>query len=292
MKWLKLQEPLMTGPEVTRLQEVLTSLGYDIGTKGPDGIFGPETAEAVKMFQRNYGLISDGCVGNLETWPILKQVLETNATKNPMNQPEVRIVDRRSQHDPPGLYNEELSPLSFKGEGKNIINSVTLHQSGCTISEVSRVYDAGNFHVAILTDGRILLTNPFEMCIETEGAMSTSTITVEFEGNMAGIEGQPETVWNDGSHIDSLSDAQIKASEYLFAWIKHKFEINGGQWKYVYAHRQLSADRRADPGSEIWQKVGMKWIEWLKGSDGGPDFAVGGGLPIPKQWNPEYTEEY
>ncbi len=292
MKWLKLQAPLMTGPEVTRLQEVLISLGYDIGTKGPDGVFGPGTTEAVKSFQRRYGLISDGCVGNLETWPILKQVLEANAQKNPVTESEIKIIDRREQHEPPGLYNPEQSPLKWTGEGKNVIDSVTLHQSGCIISEVSRVYDAGNFHIAVLADGRIVLTNPLEMCIEVAGELSASTITVEFEGNMPGIQGDPNTAWNEGSELNSLTKAQLKASEYLFAWIKHNFDVNGGKWKFVYAHRQLQIDRRADPGSEIWTKIGMKWIEWLGGSDGGPEFAVGGGLPVPKQWNPDYPRDY
>lgn len=293
MQWLKLRkDDYMTGPEVTRLQEILQYLGYDLGPGGMDGVFGPVTSECVKQFQRKFGLISDGCVGNLETWPILMQVLEAQVRKNPSTEPEIKIVDRREQHAPPGLYREDLSPLKWSGDGDDVIRGVTLHQSGSLISEVGRVFDIGNFHISVLTNGRIQLTNPLNWYIGVSGELSGSTIGIEFEGNFPGVSGKAETVWNEGSALNHLTDAQIKASEYLFAWLNFQFKVNGGKWEYVYAHRQSSAERRADPGSEIWQKIGMKWIKWLGGSDGGPEFKVGDGYPIPKDWNPDYPSEY
>ena len=50
-----------TGPEVTRLQQRLTELGFD--PNGIDGIFGPGTEAAVKAFQQSKGLTVDGIVG-------------------------------------------------------------------------------------------------------------------------------------------------------------------------------------------------------------------------------------
>lgn len=55
-------EEVMALAAQKELQENLTALGYD--TKGVDGIVGPDTRNAVREFQLNYGLIPDGHVSN------------------------------------------------------------------------------------------------------------------------------------------------------------------------------------------------------------------------------------
>lgn len=57
-----------TGGAVKYLQELLTKLGYTPGVI--DGIFGPKTHIAVKLFQTNKGLVADGIVG-INTWVAL-----------------------------------------------------------------------------------------------------------------------------------------------------------------------------------------------------------------------------
>lgn len=51
----------LTGDDVTALQTQLMELGYHLVRA--DGIFGPATAEALRGFQRDYGLIADGICG-------------------------------------------------------------------------------------------------------------------------------------------------------------------------------------------------------------------------------------
>ena len=58
-----------TGDSVTYLQTLLCSVGDPITV---DGAFGPETADAVKAFQKANGLTVDGVVGPM-TWDALEK---------------------------------------------------------------------------------------------------------------------------------------------------------------------------------------------------------------------------
>jgi N-acetylmuramoyl-L-alanine amidase len=51
----------MSGDDVFALQERLLELGFDPGR--PDGVFDPRTEQALRRFQREYGLIQDGICG-------------------------------------------------------------------------------------------------------------------------------------------------------------------------------------------------------------------------------------
>ena len=62
---LYLRNPLFRGDDVRALQRRLNVLGFDPGRE--DGIFGEQTAQAVREFQLNVGLRSDGIVGPTTT---------------------------------------------------------------------------------------------------------------------------------------------------------------------------------------------------------------------------------
>jgi N-acetylmuramoyl-L-alanine amidase len=55
---LFMRRPMLRGEDVAELQSRLSQLGFDCGKI--DGIFGPETEQAVAEFQRNRGLPEDG----------------------------------------------------------------------------------------------------------------------------------------------------------------------------------------------------------------------------------------
>lgn len=52
-----------TGSGVEDLQRYLSFLGYDIGKSGADGIFGPDTASALRQFQKDSGIDVDAIAG-------------------------------------------------------------------------------------------------------------------------------------------------------------------------------------------------------------------------------------
>lgn len=53
-----------SGDEVKKLQESLINAGYDLGSSGADGKYGPKTQAAVKQYQQANGLAVDGIAGN------------------------------------------------------------------------------------------------------------------------------------------------------------------------------------------------------------------------------------
>ena len=63
-----------TGPEVRYLQELLGKIGYTLQT---DGVFGPLTEQAVRLYQAEEGIETDGVVGP-ETWGRLANVSDTS----------------------------------------------------------------------------------------------------------------------------------------------------------------------------------------------------------------------
>mgnify|MGYP001560479080 CR=1 FL=1 len=62
-----------TGEVVIFLQQSLAAIGYNPGPI--DGIFGPKTEAAVKLFQKAKGLVVDGIVGG-STWTAIYNALE------------------------------------------------------------------------------------------------------------------------------------------------------------------------------------------------------------------------
>jgi N-acetylmuramoyl-L-alanine amidase len=60
-RMLYVRRPMLRGDDVAELQRRLNTLGFDAGKE--DGIFGPDTADALTEFQRNAGLGCDGIFG-------------------------------------------------------------------------------------------------------------------------------------------------------------------------------------------------------------------------------------
>lgn len=64
-RFLRLASPYMQGPDIVAVQRRLIALAYFTGNF--DGVYGPETEQAVLNFQRTSGIRADGIVGP-ETW--------------------------------------------------------------------------------------------------------------------------------------------------------------------------------------------------------------------------------
>lgn len=76
---LYLRAPFFRGEDVRKLQVWLNTLGFSVGAV--DGVFGPATETAVRQFQKNSGLVSDGIVGfsTLNAFSNLRRILQRKA---------------------------------------------------------------------------------------------------------------------------------------------------------------------------------------------------------------------
>jgi len=58
---LRLRQPRMQGPDVRALQEMLVNNEFDLAI---DGVFGPDTRNALVTYQKRNGLTQDGIAGS------------------------------------------------------------------------------------------------------------------------------------------------------------------------------------------------------------------------------------
>jgi len=107
---LRQEEPYLRGDDVRDLQVRLNALGFDAGKH--DGIFGWETAAALRDFQRNLGIDDDGIVG-IETLQALRRLrLVTRVGLGP------RVREREArQSGPPGLGGKRIAVDPGHGGG-------------------------------------------------------------------------------------------------------------------------------------------------------------------------------
>ena len=275
-------------PLVRALQQGLVHLGHSVGRAGVDGVFGGATTRAVKSFQRSANLVVDGIVGPKTVAALNGALLAFDAPRaSRPAEPALPegFIDRRGLHKAPRLYSKSRSPRSFVEGARRVIRGVTLHQTGIFVAERPKRWDTLNAHIGVLRSGEVILTNALEDFIWHAQGLSEATIGVEFNGRFPGVA-------EDDSAL--LTPEMLAAADRLFEWLKATFAAGGGRWTRVHAHRQSTSSRRGDPGSEIWQKVGQVWLSRLgpEASDGGPDFVLGSGRPIPRAWNPAYPSPY
>lgn len=136
------------GSEVTQIQTKLKRWGYYNGNI--DGIFGTQTLNAVKYFQRKNGLTVDGIAGKntLEAMGIFSSSSSSSSTST-SNSSNVNLLAR--------LIYGEARGESYTGQvavGAVVLNRVKSSSFPNTIAGV--IYQSGAFDV--VSDGQINLT--------------------------------------------------------------------------------------------------------------------------------------
>jgi N-acetyl-anhydromuramyl-L-alanine amidase AmpD len=174
------------------------------------------------------------------------------------------------------------APASKRSKRKAPADAVVLHQMSLSRGDDLQRYERVTAHFVIAPDGGVAQLHPLSARLSASNGFNDRAVAIEFAGNLRSTNGKwwrPETYGRD-----TLTDAQIESGRKLLRMLaRHGI-------RFVFSHRQSSNSRGNDPGPEIWASVGQWAIDTLGMSDGGPDYAIDTGRPIPDEWR-TYTLE-
>lgn len=159
------------------------------------------------------------------------------------------------------------------------IDALVLHQMACCFRPKNPLerFLSITAHYAITADGRILKLHPTSALLWASNGFNQRSVAVEFAGNFPDTRG---TWWQGATYgRNQVTRAQVDAGRRLVRHLQSTLGI-----RYVFAHRQSSADRENDPGPDLWYQVGQWAVSQLGLSDGGPGYKIGTGRPILAAW--------
>lgn len=267
------------GPAVTKLQNDLMALGYPLPRWGADGDLGGETLDAFAIFLREHGAEEDiepSVVSDEE----LELIAEVRAGELDLPVAPEHFFDIRTTAN----RKNDHGPRSWKA-----ITGTCLHQTACVFANnPERMVNVGA-HI-VVAEANVYLLHDFDRIIWHGNGWNNGTVGVEVNGLFAGIQGRPETVWNDPDTskrdvASPLTQVTLDTTKSVVRWIYRVIARHGGKMNALVAHRQASKSRQSDPGSGIWKGAALPLMEELGVSDGGIGFILGG-YAIPEDWDP------
>lgn len=262
-------------PKTLQLQQDLVTLGYDPGPI--DGLMGSRTRGAAHEAAQDRACDWTGGAIPSSLYAVLHEAAQSARATGPLPLP-------------PHYY--DLTPRASQGWTRHArpwsaIKGITLHQTGCPMSEAASRWYSLRAHYGVTRGGLI-----YRVRAETDfgwhaQSLSHDTIGIEIEGFLCGIDGHLETRPSGPAswEVQRATDTQIAQVKELVRYLKRLVQLHGGQLGGLYAHRQATDDRTADPGSRIWQEIALPLMAELGLSDGGPGYVRGKGQPIPDVWS-------
>lgn len=277
------------GEKVKELQRKVMDLGYALPRYGDDGDLGGESVAAVI-----------DCITDL--WPDVPVEEYLGDLDSPgLDIPDTvvqAIMDAPLPEKPDWLFDVTRDhPVKYAYSTRrrlSRIDSITLHQTACNLSErLSRWYFI-RCHFGITRGGRAIKVNTFDVVIQASNWFNHRSIAFEISGNFRGAEDLPRTFWKKGGRRAKLTEPQIEAGRNAMALCCRDVESAGGKIKYVLAHRQANGNKENCPGEAIWKAYGL-WAQKQLGLISDVDYVhpkSTNGKPIPKQWDPRSTHEF
>lgn len=121
-----------SGAAVERLQRALVAVGYQIE---PDGVYGPETAGAVRAFQENNGLTVDGVVG-ARTWQVLADAGQVKPPRQ-VETPDLVAAKADALASKGAAIGAILSAIASLADGLNDTAQLVLISGGVALALVA-----------------------------------------------------------------------------------------------------------------------------------------------------------
>ena len=174
------------------------------------------------------------------------------------------------------------------------ITGIVLHQTGIEFSVNKRQVDEadGDKNKALAMRAKGIPTHavafenffvknyPLDFYCYHANALNRTTLGLEVDGKY------PGRIVDERTTHTVFTKARREAAEEALRWLYMEGLALGMPIKYIYAHRQSSKTRRADPGEELWHKLVEEFAVPKLGLEPRYGFTIGEGRTIPIDWNP------
>lgn len=147
-------------------------------------------------------------------------------------------------------------------------------------------------HIEAFRSGVVAVTDELTAYLHHAGPLNRISDALEIDGLYPGLLDRPETVpredlrttWGD-KEPQRFEGPVVEAAKTALVWYVTQLRVLGGRPRFIWAHRQSSSTRRADPGEEIWRKLVVEFAEPELGLEAQPRRTWGDGRPIPVDWD-------
>lgn len=141
-------------------------------------------------------------------------------------------------------------------------------------------------HMCALRSGLTVLTCPVTWPVMHAGRLNSRSLGLEVEGRYPGLVGG--RVW--GGTATEPTEVLIETARLALRRLVAAGDAAGCHLQFLWAHRQSSRWRRADPGQALWMALAS--TARALGLVTQPAVAVGGGRPIPVAWDADGVGRY
>ena len=224
-----------------------------------------------------------------------KDTRVTVAAHEPPSLLPPNLYDIRAQAAHLGKVDAKVMAKRGSARDWDGVTGICLHQTATVLGENPDRWASLGAHIGVTRAGKILWVHDFDRIIYHGNGWNTRTVGIEIDGRYCGVEGDERTFWRPKENPEvmpqKLTPETVEAAKKTIRWVHQVVANNGGQIRFLVAHRQSSESRRSDPGSAIWQEIALPISAELSLNDGGQGFKIGAGYPIPEAWNPAYVGE-
>lgn len=159
------------------------------------------------------------------------------------------------------------------------VDGICIHQTACVFGPHAdpqkrheRAFDIP-VHAVAFTDA-VVFPYPALWYLYSANGWNARSVSLEIEGEYP------------GNGTGEMSDVQVQIASEALTGLVLRARAEGCPIRYIWAHRQSAADRRNDPGQEIWQKIVLEHAVPNLHLITQPTVAIRDGFPIPTTWDP------
>lgn len=190
------------------------------------------------------------------------------------------------------------------------INGIVVHQTACVFGVSKRLLkrSGGNADLAVARRGLevachalafrrgfFMASHDLALHVNHANGLNSRTLGLEIEGFYPGLEKERRKARGSDRKLTKLNEQTIETGRAALRWLVEEGRAAGMPIRYLYAHRQSSPTRRADPGEELWRAIAPWAVENLElelRHDQTLATKKGDGRPVPKAWDSDGVGRY